>query len=256
MKPDSLLIRDGEDRPNEESASPIEIPLAHPASSAETELDTQAAPGSGDGAAENPFAHQDDAAETDSDLRRMKLQAMKSNVIFFDSPKSDRHAAPDSAEPSAAQAAQTAPEAAESSAPAPAEGRASARIPPARSTQKADSDAAAAAAHQPIPKPAIPARRLAINLLASGWTFLQTAATAGVEPATLEIWGKQPEFIHEIEHVLEARQCCLRARALHYSFKALGALAKMLEDDSPAASQIRMETAKFLLQMSCYRKSE
>ncbi len=177
---------------------------------------------------------------------------MTSKIVILDSQKTDRRGK----QPGAAQAPQTAPQGAESPGPAPAEGPASARIPPAGSTQSPDSAASATPAHKPIPKPAIPARQLAIKFLASGWTFDQTVVGAGVEPATLEVWGKQPEFIHEIEHVLHARQCCLRARALHYSFKALGALAKMVEDESPDSANRRLQASMFLLKMSCYRKPE
>ncbi len=177
---------------------------------------------------------------------------MTSKIVILDLQKTDRRGK----QRGAAQAPQTAPEGAESPSPAPAEGPASARIRPARPTTKTDSDAAGAAAQKPIPKSAIPPRQLAINLFSSGWTFLQTAAGAGVEPATLEAWGKQPEFRREIDGILHVRQCCLRARALNYSFKAMDALLKMVEDDSPAASQIRLQAAMFLVQMSCYTKPE
>ncbi len=59
-----------------------------------------------------------------------------------------------------------------------------------------------------------------------------------------------------VELVLRPARLSLGARALHYSFKALGALAKMVEDESPDSANRRLQASMFLLKMSCYRKPE
>ncbi len=96
--------------------------------------------------------------------------------------------------------------------------------------------------------------RRRIRALAPG---LAAISTERVDAARAELGTlKQPALVREVVHIVEGRRFCLQARALHYSHTAMDALAKMVEDNSPGASNIRLEAAKFLVGLSCYKKLE